>query len=383
MSKFNKKNISLFTAFIMALGLLASGFVFANDQLDQVNNQKDSVKKEMEFTDAKLEKQEKEVASLQEEMSRMQKDIDKTEAEVKKIKDGIKEIKDKISSRKNDLGKRLRIMYKNGTVGFIDVIFNSKDISEFLSNVTMLQKIYKKDQDTLEELRSAHEKMNAEEERLKTVQEQLKKDKEALDKKRAEAEAKEKELRAEFSKLKVQFDKLASQSAAIEAEIRRAQEEAAAANNQNNGGDSGSQGGGSSSNGGFVPSNGQLSRPVNGPITSGFGYRPSPIPGLPLYNHTGVDFGAPMGTPIRAAADGRVIIAGWSNLGYGNYVVIDHGNGISTLYGHNSSLAVSQGQIVSRGQVIAYCGMTGYATGPHCHFEVRINGTPVNPMGYL
>jgi murein DD-endopeptidase MepM/ murein hydrolase activator NlpD len=98
--------------------------------------------------------------------------------------------------------------------------------------------------------------------------------------------------------------------------------------------------------------------------------------------HTGIDFGASSGTPIRAAADGVVVSAGPLG-GYGNATVIDHGNGLATLYGHQSSIVVAPGQRVSRGQVIGYVGCTGLCTGPHLHFEVRVRGTPVDPMQYL
>jgi murein DD-endopeptidase MepM/ murein hydrolase activator NlpD len=127
---------------------------------------------------------------------------------------------------------------------------------------------------------------------------------------------------------------------------------------------------------------GVLSVPIPGaPITSGFGSRVHPIYG-DVRMHTGIDFGASYGTPIRAAADGVVVSAGPLG-GYGNATVIDHGNGLATLYAHQSSIAVSPGQRVSRGQVIGYVGCTGLCTGPHLHFEVRVRGTPVDPMPYL
>jgi murein DD-endopeptidase MepM/ murein hydrolase activator NlpD len=133
----------------------------------------------------------------------------------------------------------------------------------------------------------------------------------------------------------------------------------------------------------LVPSgHGVLSVPIPGaPITSGFGPRVHPIYG-DVRMHTGIDFGASSGTPIRAAADGVVVSAGPLG-GYGNATVIDHGNGLATLYGHQSSIAVSPGQHVGRGQVIGYVGCTGLCTGPHLHFEVRVRGTPVDPMQYL
>jgi len=98
--------------------------------------------------------------------------------------------------------------------------------------------------------------------------------------------------------------------------------------------------------------------------------------------HEGIDIAAPTGTPIRAAAGGTVISAGWLG-GYGNLTVIDHGGGVSTAYGHQSAFAVGGGQAVAQGQVIGYVGSTGHSTGPHLHFEVRINGSAVDPMGYL
>lgn len=126
---------------------------------------------------------------------------------------------------------------------------------------------------------------------------------------------------------------------------------------------------------------GRLARPVNGRQTSGYGMRHHPILKRNRM-HTGIDFGARTGTPIMAAADGVVIAATYMN-GYGNTVMVDHGGGISTLYAHCSRLNVSQGAKVKRGQKIAAVGSTGLSTGPHLHFEVRKNGKPVNPSGYL
>lgn len=126
---------------------------------------------------------------------------------------------------------------------------------------------------------------------------------------------------------------------------------------------------------------GQFIFPSVGPITSGFGWRVHPILGYQRF-HAGVDFGAEYGSTIRAADSGVVIFAGWYG-GYGNAVIIDHGNGISTLYGHASELYVSENQTVQRGQPIAAVGSTGLSTGPHLHFEVRRNGDPIDPMAYL
>jgi murein DD-endopeptidase MepM/ murein hydrolase activator NlpD len=115
--------------------------------------------------------------------------------------------------------------------------------------------------------------------------------------------------------------------------------------------------------------------PVHGPITSPFGMRWGVL-------HPGIDIGVPVGTPVHASAAGTVVWCGWME-GYGNFVVIDHGGGYATAYGHNSSIAVSCGEKVSQGQVIAHSGCTGYCTGPHVHFEIRVDGTPVDPLDYL
>lgn len=124
-----------------------------------------------------------------------------------------------------------------------------------------------------------------------------------------------------------------------------------------------------------TPSAAGLIWPVQGVLTSPYGMRWGRL-------HEGIDIGAPSGTPIYAAAAATVIYSGWQG-GYGNLVVLDHGNGIATAYGHQSQIAVSNGQTVAQGQVIGYVGSTGHSTGPHLHFEVRVNGTPVDPLSYL
>ena len=124
-----------------------------------------------------------------------------------------------------------------------------------------------------------------------------------------------------------------------------------------------------------VPSSQGLIWPVSGPVTSPFGYRWGRL-------HAGIDIGVPYGTPIHAAASGTVVLAGWTG-GYGNYTCIDHGGGMATCYAHQSSYAVSAGAQIAQGQVIGYVGSTGHSFGAHLHFEVRINGTPVDPLGYL
>ncbi len=154
-----------------------------------------------------------------------------------------------------------------------------------------------------------------------------------------------------------EIDALQAASDAIGAKIRAAQAQHGA--------------GGATS----TPSAAGLVWPVSGPITSPFGWRWGRM-------HQGIDIGASTGTPIHAAAAGTVIYCGWEE-GYGNFVVLDHGGNLATAYGHQSAIAVTCGESVAQGQVIGYVGCTGHCTGPHLHFEVRIDGNPVDPMGYL
>ncbi|MFN2504854.1 MAG: peptidoglycan DD-metalloendopeptidase family protein [Acidimicrobiales bacterium] len=198
---------------------------------------------------------------------------------------------------------------------------------------------------------------------------------------------------ARKTEFETQIEELEQESAAIEATLRRRAEEArAAAAAATAPAPSASPGAGSEPGSppapeeeappAASPGGGGLINPVPGsPVTSGFGYRVHPIYGDARL-HTGVDLGASSGTPIRAAGSGVVVTAEWYG-GYGNATIIDHGNGLATLYGHQSSIGVSAGQRVSQGEVIGRVGCTGSCTGPHLHFEVREDGTPVNPMGYI
>ena len=165
-------------------------------------------------------------------------------------------------------------------------------------------------------------------------------------------------IRADRESTLAEIDALEDQSAALAARIREAQQRAA------------TQAAVSAPAG-----TGALAWPVSGPVTSGFGVRWGRM-------HEGIDIGVGEGTPVQAAAAGVVIYAGWMS-GYGNLVVIDHGNGLSTAYAHNSSLVVGVGRSVAGGEIVSYSGNTGNSTGPHVHFEVRVNGAAVDPLGYL
>ena len=260
------------------------------------------------------------------------------------------------------LGKRVRDIYINGQISYIDVLFGAKDFSDFLTRMDLLKRVIKQDYDLVHAVLADRDAMRA-------LKEELEKD-------RAAQEPLEKEARLAME------DKVEKQRAIIEqmkydkATIERKQDEARAASEritrmlQRSG-----------LRNLPVQGSGAMIWPLGGPITSDFGWRVHPITGAQRF-HSGIDIGGDYGDAICAAQAGTVEYAGWIS-GYGNAVIINHGGGISTLYGHCQSLNVSVGENVSQGDVIAYCGSTGNSTGPHCHFEVRENGEPVNPLSYL
>lgn len=182
-----------------------------------------------------------------------------------------------------------------------------------------------------------------------------------VEQKTAEQEQLYQEALAEKSRLDAEYEELQRNSQEITAMIQRMEQEGRMM---------------ASAHG-----SGQFTWPCYGEITSPFGWRVHPIWGTEIF-HAGIDIGADYGQPIVAADSGTVIYAGWMG-GYGNAVMIDHGGGLVTLYGHNSSLTVGVGENVSKGQTIALAGSTGNSTGPHCHFEVRIHGEVTSPLNYL
>jgi murein DD-endopeptidase MepM/ murein hydrolase activator NlpD len=246
------------------------------------------------------------------------------------------------------------------SVGFAYVDGAIGDSSRLLSELDILEREEQRQQEILDEQRAAQEDLLAELDDQRQIQAQ---EVAALDGLRAEAEqaaaaaqALVSSLTAEIARFEEHKDGLEADAAALEAELA------------------------ARGSAGDAPS-GPLTRPVPGPVTSPFGYRIHPIFGTRRL-HTGWDMSAGAGTPIVASADGVVVSAGVRG-GYGNATVIDHGGGLATLYAHQSSMAVGAGQSVSQGQVIGYVGCTGYCTGAHLHFEVRVGGAPVDPSGYV
>ena len=299
------------------------------------------------------------------------------------------------------LRSRIRAMEENSSYSYASFIFDSSSVTELLSRIGDVNDIMHYDKALEEEYMAAREDVESIKksyEEVRHEQELLKKE---LDTKQAELDA---QVEAAYTMIadietlsddaQAEYDAIAEEEAKAEETLqeairKRAAEEAAknAANNANSGGNSGgsggNSGGGGSSGGGSATSLSNLQWPVPSCtlITSRFGYRVAPTTGASTY-HGGLDIGAGMGASIVAAGAGDVIYAG-ANGGYGNCVMIDHGNGVVTVYAHMSSIGVSYGQYVTAGQYVGAVGSTGVSTGPHCHFEIRINGAQTDPAAYF
>ena len=299
------------------------------------------------------------------------------------------------------LRSRIRAMEENSSYSYASFIFDSSSVTELLSRIGDVNDIMHYDKALEEEYMAAREDVESIKksyEEVRHEQELLQKE---LDTKQAELDA---QVEAAYTMIadietlsddaQAEYEAIAEAEAEAEETLqeairKRAAEEAAknAANNANSGGASGgsggNSGGGGSSGGGSATSLSNLQWPVPSCtlITSRFGYRVAPTTGASTY-HGGLDIGAGMGASIVAAGAGDVIYAG-ANGGYGNCVMIDHGNGVVTVYAHMSSIGVSYGQYVTAGQYVGAVGSTGVSTGPHCHFEIRINGAQTDPAAYF
>ena len=308
---------------------------------------------------------------LQEQISELDRQIKDREQEIAVAEEQLEVKKEEIGKQNEALDTRLRVMYKRGDTGMLEVLLGSSDISELISNADMLRKLYRNDLRVLKSLKQQYEAIASQVEQLKELraglesqQEEQKEHENRLSQKIEELENLEKKVAQDNEALEAQLDELNREAEKITEELR--QKEIAASTSSESSYDGGSM---------LWPV------PTYSKISSKYGYRMHPILHVSKM-HTGLDISAASGEQILAASDGKVILSAVKG-GYGNCVMIDHGGGIVTLYGHCSRLLVSSGQSVVRGQVIALVGSTGMSTGPHCHFEVRVNGATTDPLNYL
>ena len=267
--------------------------------------------------------------------------------------------------------QRVRMMEEQGTVSYWSILFNAEDFSDLLDRIADVDAVMAYDNEVMDQLIATREELErlqadlesarAEEQAAKEQQEAKKAEQQA---KVAEAQALVDQINADVAEVNRQLDEESAAASEIQAEIAKKQKQLEEERKQNNI---------------VISSETGYLWPLPGyyRLSSLFGYRIHPITGV-AHSHTGIDIPASGGTPILAAKSGQVVTSAY-HYSYGNYVVIDHGNGNSTLYAHMSSRAVSEGQMVTQGQVIGYVGTTGSSTGNHLHFEVRDNYTRVDP----
>jgi murein DD-endopeptidase MepM/ murein hydrolase activator NlpD len=347
-----------------------------NDKLSDVKDKREEVRRELSKVNAQRNRVKRDIRAVDADLTRVSGEIIRTANRLESASDRREELVGELNvatelmnEYRDRVEDRLRQMYRQPDHSVLTLLVGADSVGDFAERKTLLERIAKHDRelfDGLKDLKADIEGKKAEQEQLIGEIAQLKTQHEqrAGELEQIQDEKKEvlQDLDKERRRLEREFAEFDRASKQLESQIRAIQAKA-------------------SGKAGALKFDGQMIKPANGPITSGFGRRYHPI--LKKYRpHEGVDIGAPNRSAISAAANGTVIKAGWMS-GYGNTVVIDHGNGISTLYGHCSVIYVKEGQSVTMGSKVAAVGSTGLATGPHLHFEVRKNGTPVNPMGYI
>jgi len=368
----------------------------AKKQQEQAEAQKQSaqhyVNKNKEYLNIVMQQ----ITTVSNELAHISMDIENTEQQLRDTAVKLEETKARIAERSDLLDSRIRLMYTDGAVSYLDVLLSSTSFTDFLERADSLQAIANQDHVLLEEHKQDKDLLVEQQEKLNNEYDKVKKLYADAESRRSTLEKKEEEKQQLIAKYYAEIEEsddiseeqekllveLATKRASLEKEKNKLKAAQVYTYKRKKSSSSSSSSG--SSSGGFQGGGGSMGLPVTGArLSSGYGSRIHPITGK-RKTHTGVDLAAPQGTDIHAAEGGVVIVAEWWS-GYGNTVIIDHGDNVWTLYGHirNGGIKVEKGQQVKRGEKIAEVGSTGNSTGPHLHFEVRINGNPVDPMPYL
>ena len=333
----------------------------ANADLTDVQNDISDNLQQVQKLDEKISKAETELEEQESKITELKKSIDEVEKELNTVTE-------KYNNQKDLFEQRIVAMYEAGETKYLDILLKSKNISDFLSSYYVISELAKVDEELLDDIGEKKKKIDISKQKLENEKTQLstiienqtrttrtlqntKKMRESFLEKLSDEE---KEIQNQIDEYNKQFEEINRQIIAL----------------ASNGIDTQYIGG-------------TLAWPVPGytTITSKYGMRVHPITGV-YKLHTGVDIGAPQGANFIATNDGIVTKATY-NAAYGNMVIIDHGGGISTLYAHGSEILVEVGQTVKRGEPVLKVGSTGYSTGAHAHFEVRINGVTTDPMPYI
>ncbi|MGL4850807.1 MAG: murein hydrolase activator EnvC family protein [Clostridium sp.] len=356
--------------------------------MKEVQVKTESLDKHQKIVDGYTEK----INKIDNEISTLENKIKETENEIINTENEIKKNEEEKKIREEILGGRLSSYYKmDMNAQFLHMIFSSESIGDLISTIFNINKVIKTDQELITEIKALTEELDKEKKTLEESKTRIEGDKKVVEVSKREQEKLKAEAEVERNKWKAEVEGLEAienekrniinnmenREERIEKEIgdlidfnKELQKEIDGVFDQ-----IGNQGGTAPSASGFV-------RPSSFGISSQYGPRVHPVTGDKNGFHTGTDFAAPYGATTVAANSGTVVFSGVMS-GYGNTVVIDHGGGVQTLYAHASQNLVSSGQKVSRGQAVAKVGSTGQSTGPHLHFEVRVNGRHTNPMNYI
>lgn len=333
----------------------------ANGELQDVQEELSENLQQVQKLDEKIEESNKELEGLDAKISELQSSIEEVQAKLDVAEENY-------TKQKELLDNRLIAVYESSDTEYLDVILSSKSISDFLSNYFLITELAKQDIELLEDMQSKKDnikknrkQLEDKKQELATIKANQSKTARILENTKIVRENYISKLSSEEQGIQTKIDEYNAQFAAINAEILAMVKDGIAAE--------------------YI--GGELAWPVPGytRISSKYGMRTHPITGV-YKLHTGTDISAPMGANFIAANDGIVIKAGY-NGAYGNMVIIDHGGGVSTLYAHGSEILVQVGQTVKRGDPVLKVGSTGYSTGPHAHFEVRLNGVVTDPMPYI
>lgn len=369
-----KRKIGLLLTIIMIITSIsfAGAVTQKESELDSINNkikaldtQITTKEKESNSLLYKIKVMQIEIRDIEQVIETLDGDISSREVTIVEKETLIKEAIKNIAKKGNLLNSRLRVMYKNGKAGYLEVVLGAQDFKDLLTRIDMVQKVYMHDRNLIEYMIEQKETVVIERSRLEVEKNELselrfskQEQTEVLGIKLSAVGKEQKSVVTDLKALEKTEDNLASDAKRLTDIIKNMKLAEK-----------------------YV--GGEMTWPAPGyyGISSPFGYRIHPILKVKKL-HTGIDIRIPYGKSLVAAQGGTVVYAGWMG-GYGKAVLIDHGGGITTLYGHNSKLVVNKGQQVKKGQKIAECGSTGQSTGAHSHFEVRKNGDYVDPLEYV
>jgi murein DD-endopeptidase MepM/ murein hydrolase activator NlpD len=296
-----------------------------------------------------------------------------TQAEQLKLQKSLGFLERNLSKRQQLLNQRLIVSYKYGPQSYLEILFRARNYADLISRFSMVGYFIRNDLRTITTVRQIQVQVHIKQQTVRLKKRQVESELQKIVALKDQVSENQKEVASKVKQTKVELAKIESNRQQLEKALDEYEQTSREIGKQINKDEQ--------INSSEVLGSGKMMWPVRGPITSPFGWRYHPILKVKKY-HNGEDIAVQSGTAVHAADSGIVVVSGWEG-GYGNYVAINHGNGISTGYGHNSRLLVHQGERVVKGQIIALSGSTGLSTGPHVHFEVRKNGVPVNPLPYL